>query len=77
MVTGRQHRVAALSHLGYIDIPVILEKGLIQIIDFSQISELPLVKNNLFELKDAQTIFNRFFEKDNLVNVLNSFGIQI
>lgn len=65
IVLGGQHRVAALSCLDYEEVPVIFDTNM-AIVDYKNINNWPVIRKGIYDLKDAQIIFNGFFEDDGI-----------
>lgn len=59
LITGGQHRVAALSYLGFSEIFVTFEVAVPRQVKISQINEWPGVTSGIFSKELAFIIFNR------------------
>ena len=65
-VVGAKHRVAALAHLGWNNIPVNLEPNFPRCIFESEISNWPGVLSGNYSIKEAKLIFDSYFRESNL-----------
>ena len=71
LITAGQHRVAALSHLGYLDILVSLTARVPRQIRISEIDEWPSVKSGIFSNELASKIFYSYFRNENEILLEN------
>ena len=66
LLAGGQHRVAALSYLGYTELLVTFEAQSPRVIRISEIEIWPGVTSGIFSKELAVTIFNSYFRDDNI-----------
>jgi hypothetical protein len=66
LVTGGQHRVAALVHLGRDPIPASFQPNFPRIVREADIENWPMVRCRLLSVERARAIFESYFRKSNL-----------
>jgi hypothetical protein len=66
LITGGQHRVAALCHLGFSEIFVTFEGWVPRQVKISQINEWPGVTSGIFSNELAYEIFHSYFRDENI-----------
>lgn len=62
LVTAGQHRLAALSSIGYSQILAKFQHGRAKVIDLGQVKDWPQVANGTYTVTQATAIFNGLFE---------------
>jgi len=62
VVLGGQHRIAALKKLKFKSAPVIFQPDEISIVDLEDIANWPVIRSKSYSIKEAEKIFNNFFE---------------
>ncbi|NLY38749.1 MAG: ParB/RepB/Spo0J family partition protein [Firmicutes bacterium] len=64
VITGGQHRVAALATLGWEEIPVIFEHHFLAsppVVDIKNLDHWPVVRRGIYDKKAAYRVFEAFF----------------
>ena len=71
LITSGYHRVAVLSHLGYLDFLVRLNARVPRQIRISEIDEWPGVTSGIFSKELASKIFYSYFRNENEILLQN------
>jgi len=64
IIVGGNHRAAALSALGWNELPVTFIAGYPRVVDIQNIEEWPQVRKGNITISAAQEIFNCYFDSD-------------